>query len=481
MAFTGSGSFSLVSGNPVVTGSVISADWANNTLRDIANNGLTLILTRDGQSVPSGPISLGGFRITTAGNAIAGTDVMRVSQAQNFAFNFLRDVSGTNEIIATASIAPSSYPDGSIWLFMPVANATGHARLNISGLGSQPIFWNNTTATVGLIRRGVPLLVQYRSTASNTGFTIIGSSGFLPVGMLAARGELAVGARVNEATSLPTPSDNFVLVADSGTPHGVAWVESLNLPGAVSSSATASFNNLVCGITFNGPWPTTTTSSFNDCIVYGSLSSSATASFNRIAAASYIGPWPTTATASFNRLLITGSLQASATASFNVLNVNVLSTATPSAATITRYAFLAVKIANQANIAIDTETTCAFTTEIYDLNGNNFSTASGVYTAPVTGYYQFDCKLELRGFDLAASHYVLQLKTSNRTYGQIYDMGFFSAAPTQWTFGLHALADMDAGDTAWITLLQASGSAQTDIMGGSTASCISYFSGFRVA
>ena len=56
MAFSG-GVFTLVSGNPVVTGTTISSTWANNTLNDIANNGLSLCVLKDGsqtttQSVP---------------------------------------------------------------------------------------------------------------------------------------------------------------------------------------------------------------------------------------------------------------------------------------------------------------------------------------------------------------------------------------------------------------------------------------------
>lgn len=56
MAFSG-GVFTLVSGNPVVTGTPISSTWANNTLSDIATNGLTLCVLKDGsqtctQSVP---------------------------------------------------------------------------------------------------------------------------------------------------------------------------------------------------------------------------------------------------------------------------------------------------------------------------------------------------------------------------------------------------------------------------------------------
>jgi len=46
MAFSG-GVFSLIAGNPVTTGTVISSTWANNTLSDIAS-GLTTCVLKDG-------------------------------------------------------------------------------------------------------------------------------------------------------------------------------------------------------------------------------------------------------------------------------------------------------------------------------------------------------------------------------------------------------------------------------------------------
>jgi len=74
VAFNGAGVFSLVAGNPVVTGTTISSTWANNTLSDIAQNGLTVCLTKDGQTTPTANLNFGGFRITNVGiTAIAGS------------------------------------------------------------------------------------------------------------------------------------------------------------------------------------------------------------------------------------------------------------------------------------------------------------------------------------------------------------------------------------------------------------------------
>jgi hypothetical protein len=62
MPRNGSGTYSLVVGNPVVTGTTISSTWANNTLTDIAN-ALTGSLSADGQTTASGNLNMGTNRI----------------------------------------------------------------------------------------------------------------------------------------------------------------------------------------------------------------------------------------------------------------------------------------------------------------------------------------------------------------------------------------------------------------------------------
>ncbi len=74
-----SGTFSLVAGNPVVTGTTISSTWANNTLSDIASNGLTLCLLKDGTQTPTANIPFGGFRLTGIGAPTATGDALMFS------------------------------------------------------------------------------------------------------------------------------------------------------------------------------------------------------------------------------------------------------------------------------------------------------------------------------------------------------------------------------------------------------------------
>ena len=74
MSRNGSGTFSLTSGNPVVTGTTISSTWANTTLSDIAN-GLTQSVSADGQTPITGALQMGGNDINNAGTITATTGI----------------------------------------------------------------------------------------------------------------------------------------------------------------------------------------------------------------------------------------------------------------------------------------------------------------------------------------------------------------------------------------------------------------------
>ena len=123
-------------------------------------------------------------------------------------------------------------------------------------------------------------------------------------------------------------------------------------------------------------------------------------------------------------------------------------------------AFQAVPAGTQSNIAINTEVTVVFDTEIFDI-GSNF--ASNTFTAPVTGKYFLGASLSLNAIDIDAAYYQLQLITSNRTYYSIMDPTQFAGDLSYWELYVDVIADMDATDTAYIALYQSGGAAQTDI------------------
>ena len=136
----------------------------------------------------------------------------------------------------------------------------------------------------------------------------------------------------------------------------------------------------------------------------------------------------------------------------------------------TQPAFQAKSVAVQSNIAINTAVTVVLGTEIFD-QGGDF--ASNTFTAPVTGKYQLNFQVRVDSLDTDASYYSTRLITSNRTYyTPLMSSSSLSSDPSYWTFASSVLADMDASDTAYITIWQAGGAVQSDI------STDTYFSGF---
>lgn len=167
------------SGNPVVTGTVISSTVQNNTIADIAN-GLTDCVTKDGQSTPTANIPMGGFRITGLGNASARTDAPTTGQVQDNAFSVLASIGGTGDAI-TAGVVPSitAYAVGQKFLYNPTASNTIVApTIAISGLTPITIIQSSGAAlAAGALRIGV----QYDLLFDGTNFRV--QSGALAAGL----------------------------------------------------------------------------------------------------------------------------------------------------------------------------------------------------------------------------------------------------------------------------------------------------------
>jgi hypothetical protein len=138
-------------------------------------------------------------------------------------------------------------------------------------------------------------------------------------------------------------------------------------------------------------------------------------------------------------------------------------------------AFLARPASNQSNLPLNATTTIAFGTEIFDQNAD-FNNSTNIFTAPVTGKYLLTTGLYSRSLDHDTSFYQLELATSNRVYYDIISMSGFDADVGYYEFKICVLADMDAGDTAFVRMnIPNSGAAQVQI------DTVSNFSGHLVA
>lgn len=114
----------------------------------------------------------------------------------------------------------------------------------------------------------------------------------------------------------------------------------------------------------------------------------------------------------------------------------------------------------QPNIAVGSNVKVAFDTSIFDVGGN---LASNQFTAPIGGYYQLNLILRLENLDSASATYTINIVTSNRSYQYIIPTASYAADVPIYTVTMSQLADMDAGDVAYVQVNQASGTQQTDI------------------
>lgn len=115
MPRNGSGTYSLPSGNPVVSGTTISSGWANPTLSDIAS-ALTASLAVDGQTTPTANLPMGNFRHLNVANAQNANEYASVAQIQTAGLTILGVSAGlistTQAITTTQTITGGNLATG---------------------------------------------------------------------------------------------------------------------------------------------------------------------------------------------------------------------------------------------------------------------------------------------------------------------------------------------------------------------------------
>jgi len=83
MAFNGSGVFQALTPPtfPAVAGETIFASRFNAVINDIINEGLSKVITRDGQSPPTNNLPMGGYKLTGLDVGVSDADSVNVSQS----------------------------------------------------------------------------------------------------------------------------------------------------------------------------------------------------------------------------------------------------------------------------------------------------------------------------------------------------------------------------------------------------------------
>lgn len=133
MARNGSGTYSLVSGNPVTTGSTISSTWANNTLSDIAT-ALTGSIAADGQTPVTANLPMGTFKHTGAGSATATGQYLVYGQSSAMLTDL--NISGTGTIASSGVLNVSGLATFTDGKFALAGSSSGAITLKAPAIAS---------------------------------------------------------------------------------------------------------------------------------------------------------------------------------------------------------------------------------------------------------------------------------------------------------------------------------------------------------
>ena len=233
MSYNGSGTFVINStGQPVVTGTVISSTAFNALTADLAT-GLSTALTKDGQTTPTANLPMGTFKFTGLSAGSAATDSANIAQVQNSFGSFLT-VSGTDTITATVSPALTAYASGQMFAFVAANTNTGAVTINISSLGAKSITKNGTTAlAAGDITANYLFVIVYDGTqfqvvgVSATTFTDLTISGVLTLsGAGVQLNSSGTGAwKLPVGTTAQRPTGASGLIRQNSTTGNPEWYD----------------------------------------------------------------------------------------------------------------------------------------------------------------------------------------------------------------------------------------------------------------
>ena len=154
MSRNGSGTYTLPAGNPVVTGTVISTTWANNTMNDLAS-AMTDSVAADGQTPMTGPLNLNSNKVINVANGVLTNDAVNFGQFSTPTF------SGAVTCSSTLSVAGDTTMAGNLSV-----NSTGQLKIPSGTTGQR-----SATPLSGMIRFN-STLNQYEGYTSYTGATI---------------------------------------------------------------------------------------------------------------------------------------------------------------------------------------------------------------------------------------------------------------------------------------------------------------------
>jgi len=147
MSRNGSGVYTLPAGNPVVSQTVISSSWANNTMNDLAA-AMTDSVAADGQTPMTGPLNVNSNKVVNLANATVATDAVNYGQFSTPTFSgavvcsSTLTVTGDTALNSTLAVTGDTTIGGNL-----AVNSTGQIKLP-NGTTAQ----RSVTPAIGSVR-----------------------------------------------------------------------------------------------------------------------------------------------------------------------------------------------------------------------------------------------------------------------------------------------------------------------------------------
>ena len=215
MAFNGSGVFLInSSGQPVVASTLIESAVFNAFTADVAT-GLSNVICKDGQTVLTANIPMGGFKLTGLAAGSSTGDSVRVSQLQTNSTNWVVAGGTADAITATYSPAIGSLADGQLCFFRATAaNATTTPSFSPNGLTARTITMKGGVAVYAGAIPGALAEVILRYNLANTRWELLNPAAAAAIEPVRLPVRVATTANITLSGGAPNTLDGKTLSAN---------------------------------------------------------------------------------------------------------------------------------------------------------------------------------------------------------------------------------------------------------------------------
>jgi hypothetical protein len=213
MSRNGSGVYTLPAGNPVVSQTVISSTWANNTMNDLAS-AMTDSVAADGQTPMTGPLNMNSNKVTNLATGTISGDGINFTQFNTPTFGGAVVCSTTLTVVGDTTMSGTGQlkiPNGTTGQ-RSATPVSGMIRFN-STLNSYEGYTSYTGATISTITFITTTATLTTATAHglNTGNTVF-ITGTTPAAYSGTFVITVTGTTTFTYTMLSTPSGNATVM-----------------------------------------------------------------------------------------------------------------------------------------------------------------------------------------------------------------------------------------------------------------------------